>query len=108
MTFKEFQNTARLLCNIFPHHVKEMERITGHCDQYIRTSEDFIKIGLTEHIEYLLAYDKDCFIFLEMQYGKAHEEDYFSYYLVIGNEEFFSDDLQKLEKILYNEHYKSA
>ena len=67
-----------------------------------------IRAGLTDKIEDLLVYDKDCYIVLDMQYGKAHEEDFFSYYLVIGNEEFCSDDLQKLEKILYNEHYKSA
>tara|TARA_R100000700_G_C3103757_1_gene99695 strand:+ start:386 stop:673 length:288 start_codon:yes stop_codon:yes gene_type:complete len=95
MTFKEFQQSARLLCNILPHNAIEMQKITEQ------------KPHIDEH-DYLLVYDKDCYIFLEMQYGKIHEEDFFSYYLVIGNEEYFSDDLQKLEKILYNEHYKTA
>jgi|TARA_R100000084_G_C4582950_1_gene114677 hypothetical protein len=109
MTFKEFQQSARLLCNILLHDVKRMNKVTGDTGlfkEYIITNDDFIKINQTEEMEYLLVYSKDCYIFLELQNHPV--ADYFKYYLVIGNDEYFSCDLEKLEKILYNEHYKTA
>jgi len=86
MTFKEFQNTARLLCNILPHNALEMERITEQ------------KPHTDEH-EYLLVYAKDLYINLEMQFDP--EADFFSYYLVLGNEEYVRDDRESLERELY-------
>ena len=93
MNFKEFKKSARLLCSLLPHNAKEIELITG------------IKIHGDE-LQYLLVYDKNCYINLELQ---SHPiADFFSYYLVIGNEEYCSDDLEELEKILFKRHYLTS
>ena len=87
MTFKQFQNTARLLCNVLPHNAIEMQKIL---DQEVYGDE----------LEFLLVYEKDLYINLEMQSHPV--ANFFSYYLVLGNEEFVSDDLDELERMLYD------
>ena len=102
MTFKEFQQSAKLLCNLLPHNVKRMNEVTGNIGEfkeYIITNDDFIKSTQTEELQYLLVYKKDLYIYLELQMHPVNE--FFSYYLVLGNEEFVNDDLTKLERKLY-------
>ena len=88
ITFKQFQKTKRMLSSANDIDYKEIHRITG-CEP------------CKDEPEYLLVYDGECYIVAE-----KNIDDIWYYYLCLIQEEWVDGDLSKIERILYDNHYK--
>jgi len=86
LTISKFKASKELLSINNTEDIERIINITGY-------------ENIEDNSTYLIVYHKDCYINAECKNKK------WIYTLCICNEEWQSNDLNKLENILYNEHY---